>query len=474
ASAKPIDRLTHAYGKSFPDTARAFQGIFPHSPDCVIYPETEDQIEAVFDWAVGARVAVIPFGGGTSVCGGVECDVGAAYAGAVSLDLGRLNRVIEVDKTARAALIEAGATGPHFDGVLKQQGLTLRHFPQSYMFASLGGMIATRSGGHYATRLTHIDEMVEALTLLTPSGRMETRRLPGSGAGPQPERMVSGSEGTLGVISKAWMRLQDVPVHKQSRTARFATFGAGAEAARALAQSGLDPSNCRLIDAAEAHLNGAGDGHSALLVLGFESADHPQTAKLERALELCRDYGGDIDPPSERSSGSDAWRTAFLRMPYWREVLVPCGVIIDTFETACLWSEFEAFHGGVTADMHAAIREVTGQDGLVTCRFTHLYPDGPAPYFTFFARSSPGAMLDHWTAIKQVANRSVVSRGGTVTHHHAVGRDHRSGGYDAERSPTFAKALQGMKAALDPAAILNPGVLFDPAGAAPHIGGAVG
>ncbi len=465
-TSEAAERVCHAYGGSFADIARAFARQFPNPPDLVAFPTSTAQVAALLDWASGANVAVIPYGGGTSVCGGVEPDVGDSYAGTCALDLTRMDKVVEVDRTSRAALIEGGARCPGFEAQLKPHGLTLRHFPQSFLLATLGGMIVTRSGGHFATLYTHIDEFVEAVEMVTPRGVMETRRLPGSGAGPQPERLVAGSEGTLGIVTRAWMRLQDVPRHRASATARFDGINRAAQAVRAIAQSGLNPANCRLIDAAEAAANGSGDGTRDLLVLGFESADHPQDARLARAAEIVRDHGGAIDPPSEaaRPEAAEAWRNAFIRAPYYRELLVPHGIIADTFETACLWSAFDDFHAGITADLRRVMKEVTGNEGTVTCRFTHVYPDGPAPYFTYSVRSTPSRMLDAWKAIKREINRIVVGRGGTVTHHHAVGRDHRPGGYDQERPALFADALMAAKQRLDPDGILNPGVLIDAPG----------
>lgn len=472
-SAEPADRLAHAMGQSYADIARAFQRRVPHQPDLVAWPESTEDVERLLDWADGEGAAVVPFGGGTSVCGGVEPDVGPDYPAVVSLDLSRMNRVRRIEYQDRCALIEAGARGPEFEGALKPEGLTLRHFPQSFELATLGGMIVTRSGGHFATLYTHIDEFVQSVEMVTPRGRIETRRLPGSGAGPQPERLVCGSEGILGIVTAAWMRLQSAPVHRASATVRFDGFARGAEAVRLLARSGLNPANCRLLDPGEALMNGIGDGRSALLVLGFESADHPQEARLSRALEICAEAGGEHragrggksggksgDRSGGRDAAADAWRQAFLRMPFYREVLVPHGVIVDTFETACTWSAFPDFHERVTTGMREAMRSATGRDGEITCRFTHVYPDGPAPYYTLYAASTPERMLEHWREIKLAANELVVGGGGTVTHHHAVGRDHRPAGYDSERPELYADMLAAAKSAVDPRGILNPGVLI--------------
>src|SRR5215210_3581171 len=273
----PYERAAHAYGKSYRDVVRAFRGEFDNPPDVVAHPSDEAELERVLAWCEEANAAAIPFGGGTSVVGGVEPPVDRP---AVSIDLKAMDRVLEVDRDSRAALIQAGATGPGLEEQLREHDLTLRHFPQSFEYSTLGGWIATRAGGHYATLHTHIDDFVESIRALTPRGLWESRRLPGSGAGPSPDRLLIGSEGILGVITEAWMRVQDAPRLKESTTVSFDTFESGAQAERALSQSGLHPSNCRLLDPGEAALTGAlrqdaGSGAPpALLVLGFESADH--------------------------------------------------------------------------------------------------------------------------------------------------------------------------------------------------------
>ncbi len=485
-SAAPLDRLNHSTGKSWADCARMWLRQAPTPPDWVAYPDDEQAVADILDWASAAKVAVIPYGGGSSVCGGVEAAVGSGYAGAVSLDLERLNRVLEVDPVSRAARIQGGALGPELEAQLKPHGLTLRHFPQSFEFSTLGGWIVTRSGGHYATQHTHIDDFVEATRLVTPRGVLQSRRLPGSGAGPAPDRLVLGSEGTLGVLTEAWVRLQAPPRFRASAAVQFADFLQATEAVRAIAQSGLAPSNCRLLDPREALFAGVADGRRTVLVLGFESADHPLQAWMQRALELVADHGGQFDVQAvERSmAGSDehrsgaagAWRDAFLRMPYWRDPAVGAGVILDTFETAVTWDRFAAFYQGVKADLARAIHAATGQQSELSCRFTHVYPDGPAPYFTIATRAADGSVagaLAAWRDIKQAANAAVVAHGGTITHHHAVGRDHRSG-YEREVDPLFRQMLAAAKQVADPHAVLNPGVLFDPAGSAVGITGALG
>ena len=465
------DRASHALGKAYRDVVRGFRGEFPNPPDVVARPRNEADVESVLGWCADAGAAVIPYGGGTSVVGGVEPRIGDDYTGAVSLDLGALDRVLEVDPVSRAARVQAGILGPALSEQLREHELTLRHFPQSFEYSSLGGWIATRAGGHFATVWTHIDDLVEAVRAITPSGAWESRRLPGSGAGPSPDRMLIGSEGILGVITEAWVRVHARPQHKLSAGVAFESFAAGAEAVRELAQSGLNPSNCRLLDPAETELTHAGEPGKATLVLGFESAHHPVDALMEIALEAARDHGGEAGEVCSSSSPSDsvgAWRHAFLAAPYLRDTFVAVGVLSDTFETAITWDRFEEFHAILIETARQAVADASGTVGegqgapKVTCRFTHVYPDGPAPYFTILAPARRGSEVEQWDEIKAACSEAVIAAGGTITHHHAVGRDHRPW-YDRQRPEPFAQALRAAKRALDPAGVLNPGVLIDPA-----------
>jgi FAD/FMN-containing dehydrogenase len=368
------DRAAHTFGKSYPDYVRAMLGDYDCAPDVVAYPRSEAEISAVMDWAGGVGAALTPFGGGSSVCGGVELRVdGIRHKAAVSLDLRNLSKVIEVDPLSRAASIEGGTYGPSLENQLKPHGLTLRHFPQSFEYSTLGGWIAT--------------------------------------------------------------------------------------------QSGLYPSNCRILDPQEAFNTGAADGSVAVMVLAFESGDHPLDAWMARALECCADHRGTVEPAETSDAhlqgAAGIWRNAFIRMPYAREFLTPAGLINDTFETAITWDRFEDFHDRVKAATERAILDATGVKGEVTCRFTHVYPDGPAPYFSFHALGRHGALLEQWQAIKTAASDALIAAGGTITHHHAVGRDHRPW-YDRQRPELFAAALRAAKRELDPQGMLNPGVLIDP------------
>jgi alkyldihydroxyacetonephosphate synthase len=479
------ERASHALGKAYRDVVRGFRGEFPNPPDLVARPRDESDVEAVLDFCEQEGAAAIPYGGGTSVVGGVEPRVTDGYSGAVSIDLGRLDRVLEIDGESRAARIQAGAPGPRLEDQLRDRGLTLRHFPQSFEFSTLGGWIATRAGGHFATLYTHIDDLVESVRAITPRGAWESRRLPGSGAGPSPDRALLGSEGILGLITEAWVRLQERPRMRASCGVGFGAFQAGALAVREISQAGLYPANCRLLDALEAETTGASPGPGqALLVLGFESAHHEVDQWLELALQCAREHGGvpgEVrikkegagSQKSESADGGDgdsvsAWRSAFLAAPYLRDTFVACGVLSDTFETAITWDRFEEFHARVTETARSKVAEVCGAAGdgagspRVSCRFTHVYPDGPAPYYTVLAPAVRGGEVEQWDEVKAAASEAMIEAGGTITHHHAVGRDHRPW-YDRQRPGPFADALRGAKAVVDPSGILNPGVLIDPA-----------
>jgi alkyldihydroxyacetonephosphate synthase len=474
------ERVAHALGKAYRDVVRGFRGEFENPPDLVAFPRDESEIEAVLSWAEAEGAAVVPFGGGTSVVGGVEARLGERPV--VALDLRRLDRVLEVDAESLAARIQAGATGPGLEDQLREHGLTLRHFPQSFEYATLGGWVATRAGGHFATLYTHIDDLVESVRAITPRGTWESRRLPGSGAGPSPDRALIGSEGILGVIADAWVRVRPRPEFKTSCGVEFDDFLAAAGAVCEISQSGLHPANCRLLDAMEAGTTGAGSGERSLMVLGFESPHLPVDEPMRLALDIAQSHGGIVNspPPGRRAptgrhdrggdgdaSAVETWRGAFLLAPYLRDTFVACGVLSETFETAITWDRFEDFHATTMEAVRIKVAEVCGAPAegagspRVSCRFTHVYPDGPAPYFTVIAPAIRGGEVEQWDEIKAAAAEAVIEGGGTITHHHAVGRDHRPW-YDRQRPAPFAAALRAAKAELDPAGMLNPGVLIDP------------
>jgi alkyldihydroxyacetonephosphate synthase len=468
ASTSTHDRAFHSYGSSYRDVVRGFRGEFDCPPDVVFYPTSEEEIEAILDWCQSARIAAIPYGGGTSVVGGVEAPRDNDWAGVVSIDMSGFGRVLEVDRDSVAARMQAGITGPALEADLRSYGLTLRHYPQSFEYSTVGGWLATRAGGHFATLHTHIDDFVESIRAITPTGVWQSRRLPASGAGPSPDRLLIGSEGILGVITEAWLRVQPVPAYRASASVAFDSFEDGWHAVREVAQSYLWPSNLRLLDAREAALTAGQNGHVALLLLGFESCDQSVEPQIKRAVEVCAGHGGRLlsgirsqerDGGSEANENAQAFRSAFFQAPYIRDTLVAAGILTETFETVITWDRFEEFHAQISHRAAQAVAQTCG-DGCVMCRLTHVYPDGAAPYYTVLCPARRGSELSQWDTVKQAVSEAIVESGGTITHHHAVGRDHRRW-YDRQRPDPFARSLQAAKQALDPSGVLNPGVLID-------------
>ena len=474
------ERATRTYGRGYRDLVRGFNGDFSAAPDWVFKPTKEEHITLLYRFCEKESIALVPYGGGTSVVGGTELRAEGRFRGTACVDLSSMDRVLEVDTVSRAARIQGGANGPRIAEQLGGHGLTFRHYPQSYELSTLGGWIATRAGGHFATLYTHVDDFVESIRMLTPAGVLETRRLPASGAGPDPDRFMLGSEGALGIITEAWVRVQPRPRWRGSASVRFTSFEQGVTAARALAQSGLHPSNCRLLDGVEAMLHQITNDGSSVLLVAFESSDHPVEPWMERALSIATDLGGTCDdearytteivhsiaapklsstmPPPSSDHDASAWKHAFFEAPYLQTALVRLGVVCDTFETAVTWKDFGRLHDAVTSAATETMRKVCG-GGVISCRFTHVYPDGPAPYFTFVAPGKPGAELEQWAAIKEAVSDAIQKMGGTCTHHHAVGRTHRPW-YEKERPKLFEDVLLAAKDRLDPGGILNPGCLL--------------
>ena len=458
------ERALHSY--SADDRAPAVFGLFPNPPDAVAHPRNESELERTLEWCDSNGYLAIPFGGGSSVVGGVTPPDGDAV---VTLDMDQFDSVLEIDETSRAARIQAGVFGPHLESQLRPHGYTLRHYPQSFTGSTLGGWIATRSGGHYATNHTHIDEFIESVRMLTPAGWWESRRLPSSGAGPDPNRLAIGSEGILGVITEAWMRIQRRPVYRATAGVTFPTWEQSYEAARNIVQSKLWPANLRLLDP-DLSCDAAGmDGSHALLIIGFESAELPQNWNIKTAVGIARESGGYvpddeivIDDGSGRPTGHSgavgAWRNAFINID--EGLIAGLGLVTGTFETAVTWDNWPALDDHVRDLIGRALKDVCG-GGSLNCRFTHVYPDGPAPYYTYAGAYRSGDYAAQQAEIKRAASDAIIEAGGTITHHHAVGRLHRPW-YDQERPDLFAEALRAAKKSLDPNSILNPGVLIDP------------
>lgn len=484
-----LQRIKHALGRSYRDLVRLRSGRIDRAPDAVAFPATEEAVAAVLALAARRGFSVVPFGGGTSVTGGVEA---LGTRPTVCLDLARLDRLLALDPVSHTATAQAGIRGPALEAALGAQGFTLGHFPQSWEFSSLGGWIATRSAGQQSTGYGKIEDMVVSLTLATsraplvvpgeplatPSGILETRAVPATAAGPGLLQAVIGSEGIFGVITRAVLKVRPVPRDRSYQSAAFRTFAGGLAALRQIIQSDLRPVTLRLSDPAEtlaslmlqrrhggpgAVVQQAGtevlarlgwdlrpasaipaQQRPCLLIVGCEGDDADNQAGA--CLTICRRHGA----VGLTSGVARQWLDERFALPYLRDVLLDRGVMTDTLETATLWSNLEALHARVTAALAGA------GPGYVMCHVSHVYPAGASLYFTFLARQEAGDEEGKWRRIKVAATDAIMAGGGTLSHHHGVGYEHAPWMED-EVGPLGVAAICGLKSALDPAGIMNPG-----------------
>jgi alkyldihydroxyacetonephosphate synthase len=449
----PTRRL-RTRGKSTPDLLRARSGDLTDAPDVVVCPGSHEAVAAVLAWAVEHHVAVVPFGGGTCVTGGLAARR-EGYAGLISLDLVRLDQLLSVDEVSRTAVLQAGLRGPAAEAALARHGLTLGHFPQSFEFASIGGFAATRSSGQSSAGFGRFDEMVVGLRVATPTGELVLGSSPANAAGPDLREVVLGSEGTLGVITEVTVRVRPVAAEKLYEAWSFPSLAEGAEAMRQLAQARLLPTVLRLSDEAETLVNLAsqsdigGEGVTGcLMVVGHEGAD-VAARRAEVATALASLGGRDLGP--ERGA---AWARGRFSAPYLRDSLLDAGVLVETLETATFWSSRERVYSSVKQALEASLGEGT----LVLCHISHVYETGCSLYFTVAARQADDP-LAQWDAAKAAASDAMIEAGATITHHHAVGTDHKPW-LAREIGPVGVAMLRGLKDAVDPTGVLNPGVLI--------------
>jgi alkyldihydroxyacetonephosphate synthase len=465
------DRIAHAVGRSYPDLVRIRAGDGSSAPDAVVLPASAEQVAAALAACAEQRVAVTPFGGGTSVVGGVE-PVREGMAAAISLDLRRLDATVEVDRTSLTARLDAGLLGPEAERRLGAEGVTLGHFPQSFEYSTVGGWVATRSAGQASTGYGRIDELVEGLRCVTPAGELGTRALPASAAGPDLRELVVGSEGVLGVICEATVRVRPAPAARRYEGWSFRSFAEGCAAFRVMEQAGAAADVSRLSDEDETRLSMAmastgsraerlgrrylrlrGMYGGCLAILGFEGDEEDVERRRRRTAALLRAGGG----VSLGRRPGEAWLRSRYAGPYLRDELLDRGVMAETLETATTWANLESLHAAVAGALRSTLGE-RGTPPLVMCHVSHLYPSGASLYFTFLARQEEDA-LEQWRAAKTAASEAIVAGGGTITHHHAVGRDHRPW-MCAEVGELGIELIRAAKERLDPAGIMNPGKLL--------------
>lgn len=467
-----LSRITHAAGRSYPDLLRLRAGDASHAPDAVVHAGSESEVAAVLAACSRAGVAVIPFGGGTSVVGGVEARRGS-HGAAISLDLTRMDGVLDVDQVSLTAALEPGILGPELERRLAAAGLTLGHFPQSFEFSTVGGWVATRSAGQASTGYGRIDDLVESVSCTTPTGILRTRDVPATAAGPSLRELVVGSEGALGVITAATLRVRPLPELRHYEAWSFSSFEEGAEAYRVMEQAGASPDVARLSDEEETRLSKAlaysgsaaerlgesylrirGQRDGCLAFTGYEGTPDDVARRRKRAAGLLRASGA----VSLGQWPARSWLKGRFSAPYLRDDMLGRGAMIETLETASTWSNLHVLYRAVKKTLTSALAS-RGTPPRVMCHVSHLYRSGASLYFTFLARQEAGAELDQWRAAKRAAGDAILANGGTITHHHAVGADHAPW-MTHEVGELGIEVLRAAKERLDPKGIMNPGKLI--------------
>ncbi|MBI6546968.1 MAG: FAD-binding oxidoreductase [Cyanobacteria bacterium NC_groundwater_1444_Ag_S-0.65um_54_12] len=464
-------RVRHAYGKSYQDLIRLRRGQLDSPPDAIVFPRSHEAVMGILALAVHRQLPIVPFGGGTSVVGGIT-GPDQPY---LVLSLAALNRLISVDSISRTARAQAGISGPELERSLAGYGMTLGHFPQSFEYSTLGGWIATRSAGQQSSQYGKIEDMVLALRLATPRGELATLALPAASDGPELKRFLAGSEGTLGVITEAVLRTWPIPATRDYQGILMPSFEAGITCIRQLLQKGLKPATLRLANTAETLATFAMRptepsgvrqwvnqlakrwlgplNDRCLLISGFEGTIAEVKRQKHYALKLAKEgYGG----VSLGAKVGQEWYRQRFALPYLRDVLLDHGIMVDTLETATMWSNLSLLYQEVNKALETALAN-WGTPGLVLCHVSHAYLNGASLYFTFIARQDPDHVLEQWWACKSAALHAIVANGGALSHHHGVGRDHAPWLTKAI-GPLGVQLIQSARHAIDPAGLLNPQV----------------
>jgi alkyldihydroxyacetonephosphate synthase len=451
-------RARHTRGQSTPDLLRLRAGDVSDAPDAVVLPGSHEEVLELLSVCSEEHVAVVPFGGGTSVVGGLA-PRREGFAGVVALDLRRLNSLLELDEESRTATFEPGLRGPEAEGLIAPRGYTIGHHPQSFMYATIGGFAAARSSGQASAGYGRFDERVVGLRLATPRGTLELGRAPKSAAGPDLRQLLLGSEGAFGVITAVTVEVRPAPAERVYDGWRFASFTDGATALRRLIQDGPVPTVLRLSDEAETALNlarptelGAAGSGGCLGIAGYEGTSEDVTARRAGVTALLREAGAELD-----EDAGESWAHGRYKGPYLRDALLDAGVVADTLETTTFWSNIPRLYAAVGDALRESL-SAQGTPPVVLCHISHVYRSGASLYFTVGAAALEDPVAQ-WRAAKQAASDAITDNGGSITHHHGVGVDHR-GNYEREVGPLAIEALQAVKAVFDPAGIMNPGILI--------------
>ncbi len=451
-------RIRHTRGKSTPDLLRLRLGDLTGAPDAVVMPGSHDEVLEVLRICSRRQVAVVPFGGGTSVVGGLTPAAGA-FRGTVALDMRRMDALLGLDQTSRLAELEPGLRGPQAEALLTERGYTIGHFPQSFEYASLGGFAAARSSGQASSGYGRFDELVMALRVATPAGSLRLGRAPKSAAGPDLRQLILGSEGTFGVITALTVAVHPAPERQVYDGWRFRSFAEGLQAVRSLTQDGPRPTVLRLSDEAETALNLAriselatGSSGGCLAVVGYEGSAEEVELRRAQVTEALSAAGTEPDPEA-----GEHWARDRYRGPYLRDALLDAGALVETLETVAFWSAVPRLYQAVSSALRTALSD-RGTPPVILCHVSHVYPAGASLYFTVAAAQADDP-LAQWEGAKAAASEAILAAGGSITHHHGVGTDHVPW-YLREVGDLGIQVLRAVKAELDPAGIMNPGVLL--------------
>lgn len=453
-------RVRHTRGKSTPDLIRLRGGDGSEAPDAVVFPASHDEVQTLLEICTEHRVAVVPFGGGTSVVGGLAT-VGEGFNGVIALDVSRLNRLVELDIESQIAHLEPGLLGPEAETLLAERGYTIGHFPQSFEFASIGGFAAARSSGQASAGYGRFDANVVAVKVATPIGTLEVGNSPANAAGPDLRQVVLGSEGAFGVITKVAVRVRPVPRVRIYEAWRFGSFAEGASAMRTLAQDGTLPTVLRLSDEAETFIGlarpdavgAAEQAPGCLMITGYEGTDEHTRQTRTDVTGILIGLDGTVVGEAEGKS----WAEGRFHGPYLRDSLLDSGVLVETFESATFWSNMTNLYDSVRAALTEELVS-QGTPPLVLCHISHVYATGVSLYFTVACKKS-GDGLEQWAKAKSAVSTAIIDAGATISHHHAVGRDHKAW-LAKEIGPVGVEVLRAIKDRLDPAGVLNPGALI--------------
>lgn len=474
------ERAFHARGKSYHDLLYVRAGKLEVAPDAVVYPRSIDEVELVLKYCLKNNIALVPYGGGSSVVGGVNAQSGALDRAVITLDMTLMNRVLKIDKKSMTATLQAGIYGPELEKALNEHGVTLSHFPQSFEFSTLGGWIAARGAGQQSNRYGKAEKWLVSAVLVTPKGIWKTESTPASAAGPNLNQLVAGSEGTLGIICEATVKIHEVPEEKDYRGYLFKDFASGVKAVRAINHADIPVAMVRLSDAPETYFfqaasGGSGSGLKAklqslylkakgltapcLMLVGLEGDKESVVYARTRTAAIAERYGA----TAIGTGAGKKWYQGRFHSPHMRDPMMDHGLGIDTLETSTNWANMLPLHEKVTKAIDEAISANTpepGERGIVMAHVSHSYPDGASLYFTFLFPRKLDDEVSQWLAIKRAASDAILAGGGTISHHHGVGTDHAPW-LAEEKGPQGYRLLKTLKAECDPDGILNPGKLLD-------------